>query len=128
MNERIPIRTAVACGVLAVLWLAVGCEQDRAEPAVTTTSESPVTDNDESAAHVARAVVIGKRDACDCTRTRIDDSFAALQAALDGRDDVEVVRLQVDVDETEVEIYSGMGAMMVLPAILCLPNTSYAHE
>jgi len=74
------------------------------------------------------AVFVGQQDACDCTRKRVDDSFAALQTALGDRQDITVERLQEDVDQASVKRYQKMRTIMVLPAIYLLDRSGAPVE
>lgn len=81
-----------------------------------------------SASKITKIVFVGKQKACDCTRKRVDDSFAALQSALAGRSDITIERLQADSDADRVAPYKEMRAMMVLPAIYLLDSAGALVE
>ena len=132
MNKRLFQRFPLQCAALALLSLSVGCKQDVPAPeqpgTASTKSVSRSVSGGESATRVARIVFIGKQDACDCTRARIDGSFAALQSALGGREEIPVERLRVDVDEQRVATYREMRSIMVLPAIYLLGGSGELTE
>jgi hypothetical protein len=69
---------------------------------------------------VHRIVLIGKQNACDCTRKRVEHSFAVLQSALEGRSDIAIEQPEVDVDQEAVARYQKLRPIMVLPAISLL--------
>ena len=132
MNKRLLRRFASPCAALVLLSLGAGCKQDVAASgqAATTSTESTsrTVSEEESATRVARIVFIGKQNACDCARVRVDDSFAALQTALGGREDIPVERLRVDVDQPRVAPYREMRAIMVLPAVYLLDGAGELIE
>ena len=118
--------------VVCLLALATNCKREVAAsgPAVTTTAASASTAaaTKPAKATVARVVFVGKQDACDWTRKRVDDSFAALQTALGDRRDISVERLQEDLDQASVTHYQQMGAIMVVPAIYLLDGSGALVE
>ena len=75
-----------------------------------------------------RIVFVGKKLPCDCTRKRIDTSWAALQTALGEPATLPVERLQADVDKKAVEAYKKQKAMMVLPAIYFVDGENHVLE
>ena len=68
---------------------------------------------------VARIVFIGKENACQCTRTAIDASWAALQQALGGAG-IPIEQLYQDTQAAQVAPYKAMQAFFALPAIYFL--------
>ncbi len=66
---------------------------------------------------VERIVFVGKKDACDCTRTQIDSTWKALQSVLEGGPAIAVKRLQVDVDVEEANRYHAMRPLVALPGL-----------
>lgn len=126
-------RLVVALSQMATLLaLAASCKRDGAasgsSAAAAAQSASPAADTKPAKATVAKVVFVGKRDACDCTRKRVDDSFASLQTALGGRQDITVERLQEDVHQANVKRYQKMRAIMVLPAIYLLDGSGAPVE
>jgi hypothetical protein len=69
---------------------------------------------------VASIVFVGKRDACDCTRARIDASREALDAALAARAALPVRTLRVDAEAEEVASLQAQQRFVVLPAVYLL--------
>ncbi len=111
--------SAVAfCLLFASSALASNCKREEAlsgQAAVTTsTNKAPASRAAKS--KVTKIVFVGKLAACDCTRRRIDDSWAALQAALGTSGDIQIERLHVDTEQTKVAPYRKMRAIMVIPA------------
>ncbi len=66
---------------------------------------------------VSKIVFIGQKQACECTRNRIDETWRALESAFEGGAAVPVERLQLDVDEEKTEKYHGMRALLVAPGV-----------
>ncbi|MBW2735084.1 MAG: hypothetical protein JRH20_22105 [Deltaproteobacteria bacterium] len=91
-----------------------------AKSAVAKSTVAPIGKPAVKKSKVAKVIFIGKKEACDCTRKRVDDSWKALQSAISGKGTVPVERLAVDVDKVEVAGYRKMRAIMVLPAIYLL--------
>ncbi len=105
------------CGIilsvlLTLVMLTASCGQEVAAPA-----------SQASKTNVARIVFVDQKQACDCTRKRIDGSWAALQAALGARKHIPVERIHMDTDQAKVEPYEEMRAIMVLPAIYLLDGS-----
>ena len=115
---RKTLLTAIAVTGLAVSLsaLATACKQEVAASQHATTASEPVKAA-ASESKIAKVVFVGKKNACDCTRKRVDDSWAALQKALGTPAKVPVERLQIDVDGAKVEPYKQQKAMVALPAI-----------
>ena len=63
---------------------------------------------------------IGQKEACKCTRDRINASWRALQSANSTSPQVPVERLQWDVDEEAAGKYLDIKALIVLPGIYFL--------
>ena len=115
-------------GVLLAFSSSTSCKQEVAaseKPTVNknTAPVSAVQKAQQTKKAVAKIVFVGKQSACDCTRKRVDDSFAALKDALGRQQDIPVERIQVDVDEAKVAQYQKMRAIMVLPAIYFLDKS-----
>ncbi len=109
--------------ILSVLFtlaiLTASCGQEVAAPGQAAT-DTTAPASQSSNTNVARIVFVDQKQACDCTRKRIDGSWAALQAALGAHKDIPVERIHMDTDQSRVEPYEEMRAIMVLPAIYLL--------
>lgn len=117
----------VACVPLATAALGTACKEEAAptpqpEVAATTADLTPSTSS------VAKIVFIGKQNACDCTRERVEDSLAALRTALDGSSEIPVEELHVDVEQAEVAKYQQMRSIVTLPAIYLLSDSGALVE
>jgi hypothetical protein len=122
MTTTLPNRLAALC-VGLVLLSAFGCKQDAAPEAPAPAamgSMSKAAVASQPSPKVAKIVFVGKQEACDCTRARIDGSLAALESALSGAKTIPVERLQADANEIEVKQYNDMSPIMVLPAVYLL--------
>jgi len=97
---------------LALVIVVAGCKKDVVEETAVK-KEIP-------AAKVASIVFVGLKDACQCTRDRIDASWAALEAALSGRPAVPVERIQEDVDTARADEYAKLKPVIVVPGIYFL--------
>jgi len=106
MKRELYRRGMVLFTLLMLVIPGAGCRQDADGPGPAV-----------AGSRVAKIVFVGKERACDCTRKRVDDSFAVLQSALAERQDIPVERLRVDIDQAKVAEYQEMRAIMVLPAI-----------
>ena len=113
-RESCPV-SMVLIALLPLVLLGFGCQQKPAAASPEKPSEAEV-----SQAKSSKIVFIGKQDACDCTRKRVDDAYAELQSALAGHKDITVERLRVDTDPAQVEPYRKLRAIMVLPAMLAV--------
>jgi hypothetical protein len=104
---------------LATVALAASCKQEVAASGQAATANAPAK-LVAASPKVAKIVFIGKKNACDCTRARVDETLAVMQQALNGRSDIAVEQLQVDVDEEAVAGYQKLRPIIVLPAIYLL--------
>jgi hypothetical protein len=71
-------------------------------------------------ARICMVVFVGQKDACQCTRDRIDASWAVLETVLGPKPAVPVERIQEDVDAAKAEEYAKLKAIMVVPGIYFL--------
>jgi hypothetical protein len=108
---------------------SAGSEQGRAAttsaPAVVTAS---ATAQARAARSVAKIVFVGQREACDCTRQRIDTTWAALEQALRERPTIEVEKLERDVNEDEADRYDDLKPLMVAPGVYLLDSDGQLVE
>jgi len=66
---------------------------------------------------VAQVVFIGQREACPCTRKRIDATWAALEQVLAKHPGIEVKKIEQDVDQEEANRYDELKSLMVAPGV-----------
>lgn len=126
-------RTAGCLSAIVVL-MALGCKEKPAEthapktpPQEAAAAVTPENESSESP-KAAKIVFIGQKQACDCTRERIDTSWAVLQNALEKTPEVAVARFQVDVDESEVKRFVDHEPFMVAPGIYFLSGDDMIIE
>jgi hypothetical protein len=98
---------------LCLVLAAVACERSKTQPAAAPAPPAAMT---KPPAKIARIVFIDKEHACDCTRKRTDDAWAALQAAL-GASARPVERIHVDTQATQAGAYTAAKPLMVPPGI-----------
>ena len=120
-------------GVLLFFSFSTSCKQEAAasENPTVKKNTAPVSTpqkTQETKKAVAKIVFVGKQNACDCTRKRVEDSWAALQKALGTPAKLPVERLQIDTDEAQVEPYRQQKAMMALPAIYFVDDKTTVLE
>ena len=117
------IRAAMLACALAVSAIAAsGCEKG------ATAAGNPdggATAGAKAAAQavskVAKIVFIDQEECCDCTRERIDSSWAALQKVLKGRVPmIPVERVHRDKESDKAEGFRLMKPYMVVPAVYLL--------
>lgn len=98
---------------------ASACERGGASPAPpTTTGSAPVVAAPRVAApRVARIAFIDKADACDCTRKRVEGTWAALQSALGTPATLPVERIHLDTQPARAETYTLLEPLMVPPGV-----------
>jgi cytochrome c biogenesis protein CcdA len=113
--------------VIVLIGLFFGLRGLETEEAAVNETPSPV-EAKEAKSEVVKVVFIGQKEACECTRKRVDDSLAALEQALKGREDITFEKLNLDVDESAVAPYQEMEAIMVAPAIYLLDDTGALVE
>ncbi len=109
------MRTIAFFPLVLILALAA-CERSKAAPAPIAASPAPVV-KAQPGSKLAKIVFIDKEKACDCTRKRVEETWAALQAALGAPAALPVQRLHVDTQAAEAGAYTGAKPLMVLPGI-----------
>ncbi len=117
--------------VLLAAVIGLGCNRESPPPekdAPVVSEKSAPVESRTTNAKVAKIVFVGQKEACECTRKRVDDSLAALEEALSGRGDIAVEKLLLDVDEAKVAVYHKLGAIMVPPAIYLLDSSGALIE
>jgi hypothetical protein len=66
---------------------------------------------------IAKIVFLDTENACDCTRKRIEETWKALQAALDTSVTLTVERIHVDTQAALAEPYTLLKPLMIPPGI-----------
>ena len=73
-----------------------------------------------SPTRVARIVFVDQKEACDCTRTRINTSWESLNAVLKDAPKIPVERILLDTEKEKAAPYIEMETLMVSPGIYFL--------
>jgi hypothetical protein len=90
-----------------------GCKPTAAPQAPAAANSSTVA----PAIKVAKIVFIDKEHACDCTRKRVEGTWAALQNALGTIAKLPVERIHVDTEPAKAEAYTKLKPLMAPPGI-----------
>ena len=111
----------VLAGVASV---ACRSNQSSPDPSPATSSAAESGAAASSSAKLARVVFVDQEDCCQCTRERINASFAALQGALAGRaTQIPVARVHADSQAAIADEYRQKQPFMVLPAIYLMDES-----
>jgi hypothetical protein len=100
---------------------ATGCNSDKG--AAPVQANKPATAALKSAAaakqasKIAKIVFVGQKQACQCTRTRIDTTWAVLQSTLKDKSDVTVENIQLDVEEEQADRLDMLQSLIVPPGL-----------
>jgi hypothetical protein len=101
--------------MIAAGWLGLTLAACGSEPAGAATATA-----EAARAPVAKVVFIGQQESCDCTRARIDGTWAALQEVIEGGVTVPVERIRMDTQHDQAAPYIAMQALMVAPGLYLL--------
>ena len=115
-------RTSILWTILpGVLLLALnGCSRTvDAAPAPAAASGSSATAS-PGRQLVQRIAFVDQEEACECTRKRINDSWAALQSAMKQSREIPVDRIHRDTQPVEVAPLSAKRKFVAVPAIFLL--------
>jgi len=109
--KGISMRLAVI--VLLSLFSLPACAKGKGAPAaaMAATPTAPTTSK------VARVVFMDKEHACECTRKRVDDTWAALQTALGTPPKLPIERIHIDTQAAQAGPYTSVKPLMVPPGI-----------
>ncbi len=66
---------------------------------------------------VAKIVFVGQKDACECTKKRVQETWNALQFALKKHQGVKVERIARDVQKDRAQKLKNKRRYMVMPAL-----------
>jgi hypothetical protein len=104
---------------LAMLGLFCSCTRSNSSKPKEMTSQAVTTQNQPK---VAKIVFVDQENACECTKKRIEASWAALQAALGPGSSIAVERIHLDMDPDRAGLYTQLEALMVPPGLYLLDN------
>lgn len=114
---------AIARGSVVLVLLVASCRSAPAPDTQSASSASPAAATATAAADpnpagkVAQVVFIGQREACPCTRKRIDTTWSALEQVLAKHPEIEVKKIEQDVDEDAADRYDELKSLMVAPGV-----------
>lgn len=91
------------------------CSRNSSSPSLPSNGKLPAGAA-KKRPQVKRIVFIGKAQACNCDRKRIDVSWKTLEKALAGKK-IPLKRLQMDVHGPETALHRSMHPFIVVPAI-----------
>ncbi len=100
----------------------VALESKATETTVSDEATTTTAGETETGTRPASIVFVGKKDACDCTRDRIDTSWNALRTALKDRQNLPLQRIQLDVDMQEAQRLANLKPLMAAPGIYFLDD------
>jgi len=126
-----PLLIGLWVAIAAIAILACRSRDVKPEPSKTSVSSAAASAATPSASQprTARIVFVDKAKCCQCAQDRIDASWAALQAALAGRESaVPVERIHVDTQPKLAAQYRNQRAFMALPAIYLLDGSGTIVE
>lgn len=129
------MQKAIGFLLLGLSFVITACETRQTQAASTSAialASSAATVNasttSESKANVAKIIFVGKEQACDCTRKKIETAQAALQKLLGEPPRIPIESLQADTQEAEVEAYRKLRPMLALPAIYFIDSAGSLVE
>lgn len=101
---------------------ATGCSGQEPEPQPTSTTPSPgaqasKAEGAPTQTNVGKIVFVGQKEACPCTRKRVDDTWQLLQEVLAEGPKIPVEKIQLDVDEERYDELDDLSSLMVAPGI-----------
>ncbi len=128
MKNMRPDSVFALCLICISFAFPPGCTQDEAPSKQTPIAVDRSPSSPDPKFKVSKIVFIGKHEACACTRKRIDQSWAALEKALDKTKDIRIERLHADTEQTKVAAYQQQRAIMVIPAVFFLDSSGALVE
>lgn len=89
------------------------CAKGKGAPAaaMAATPTAPTTSK------IARVAFMDKEHACECTRKRVEDTWAALQTALGTPPKLPIERIHIDTQAAQAGPYTSAKPLMVPPGI-----------
>lgn len=101
--------------------LVCGCDRSAGAAGNPDGGATTGTKAATSSTKVAKIAFIDQEECCDCTRKRIDGSWAALQKALEGRvPAIPIERIHHDKETDKAESFKLMKPYVVVPAVYIL--------
>jgi hypothetical protein len=130
MKIQILKRGIVMSVLFTLVMLGASCKQEVAAP-----EDTPITPDTANASatqaatsRVAKIVFVGQKQACPCTRKRIDETWKTLQGVLAKGPKIAVERIHLDVDEERYDELDELKSMIVPPGIYFFDKDSKLIE
>jgi hypothetical protein len=130
------MRSVLLASLVSIV-AVTACQRTAPAPAATTAAPGAVTaaapgaataagavTAPKAAAKVAKIVFLDKEHACDCTRKRTAETWAAMQAALGTPSRLPVERIHVDTQEARAQPYTAAKPLMVPPGLYFVDGSS----
>jgi hypothetical protein len=109
------MRSLVLVSVLVLS--ASTCGRSKATPSPAASAGTVPAASAPKVAKIAKVVFIDKEHACDCTRGRVEGTWAALQAALGTPPSLPVERMHGDTESAKAEAYTTAKPLVALPGV-----------
>ncbi len=121
-NMLVMFRVVIPLSVATAVAMLVSCGSGGTEEKPPVDKQAVVAQvaDWEDATSVRSIVFFGQKEACPCTRKRVDGSWDELSAVIGDSTTVELKRLQLDVNADEYDRFDDMRAVMVPPGIYFL--------
>lgn len=113
-------RALIAVAASALFAFSCGSENAAGTKQEEEGAKAPATADWEATTRVRTVVFFGQKEACPCTRKRVDRSWEVLSSVMGESGAVEVRRYQLDVDGEEYDKYDDERPVMVPPGIYFL--------
>jgi hypothetical protein len=120
--KGISMRLAVIVS-LFLLCLPACAKGKAVPPAAVAATPAPT-----STSKIARVVFMDKEHACQCTRKRVDDTWAALQTALGTPPKLPIERIYVDTQADQAGPYVSEKPLVVPPGIYFVDRQQHVFE
>lgn len=116
------VRIGLAAAALGLLALCGACSRGDAAPSPSA-SAGPGAASPGARSAVQSIAFVDQQEACECTRKRIDDTWAALQAAMKQSREVPVQRIHRDTQPNDVAPLLAKRKLVAVPAVYLLDGT-----
>ena len=110
--------------VLLSLLSLPACAKGKGAPAAAMAA-TPVT---PTTSKITRVVFMDKEHACECTRKRVDETWAALQTALGTPPKLPSERIHIDTQAAQAGPYVSEKPLVVPPGIYFVDRQQYVFD
>lgn len=114
------IRNEISALIVLSFILLGGCNLEQSTNVtkpMKVDMSAPKAIESESSINIEKIVFVGQKQACNCTRERIDKSWKVLQEVMKDKKDVKIERVQLDVDETRYEDLNKLRPLLTAPGM-----------